>query len=547
MGFWGRIFGRKAETPVIPISALDPFSNRIYETYAGDKYPTSFGDTVLYDIDYWTLRERSKQLFYENKYAKGILRRLVTNEINTGLMVKSTPEETIIGVPEDSLVEWSEDVERRFRLWGANPDLVDYTGRSTWSMIQQAARLESLIAGDVLIVIRQDNVTKLPNIQLISGERVQTPASTQQIKRGHRIEHGVELDRNGRHVAYWHCSDPDPITGDVVEKRIPAFVDGNRRNAWLVYGSEKMLDEVRGQPLLSVILQSLKEIDRYKDATLRKATVNSILAMFIKKTEEKPSTWGMSGSASRKRSATVTDDDGSQRTFRIAEQIPGAVIETLNVGEEPVPHSTKGTDENFGVFESAVLSSISWSLELPPEILTLAFSSNYSASQAALNEYKIYLNKVRKYLGDAFYQPFYIEWLISSVLTGKIKAQGLIDSWRDPSKYDVFGAWVSAQWNGAIKPSTDLFKLVKGYQLMIEIGAMTRSQAAQELSGSSYILNSKQLKRENEQLAKAMEPLLKIQQQFDGGNNQSVDDAVAALGSSIESIEDQLSTIEGKN
>ena len=39
--------------------------------------------------------------------------------------------------------------------------------------------------------------------------------------------------------------------------------------------------------MLSVILQSLKEIDRYRDATQRKAAINAILAMFIKKTQDK--------------------------------------------------------------------------------------------------------------------------------------------------------------------------------------------------------------------------------------------------------------------
>ena len=50
----------------------------------GDKFAGGFGTTNVYThIDYWTLRERSGQLFRENLYAKGLVRRLITNEINT--------------------------------------------------------------------------------------------------------------------------------------------------------------------------------------------------------------------------------------------------------------------------------------------------------------------------------------------------------------------------------------------------------------------------------------------------------------------------------
>ena len=544
VGWFKKLFGRapKESTHTVSIDALDPFSQRVYEQYAGDKYPTSYGDTVEYEIDYWELRARSRQLFTSNKYAKGIIRRLLTNEINTGIMVKSTPEESIIGLEDDSLIEWSEDVENRFRLWGNNAQLVDYVGRKTWGSIQQAVRMESLISGDALVVLRQDKVTKLPNIQLVSGDRVRTPAGKKPLN-GNKIVEGVEINKSGRHVAFWHQSDPDPETGQIEETRIPAWVNTNgslRRNAWLVYGTEKLVDEVRGQPLLSVMLQSLREIDRYKDATLRKATVNSILAMFIKKNETKAGTLPITGAAARRNEATVTDGDGSTRNFKMAQFIPGAVIEELQVGEEPTVHSTSGTDVNFGTFEAAVLSAIAWSLEIPSEILILSFNANYSASQAALNEFKMYLNKVRKLLGDTFYQPLYIEWLLSSVLTGKIQASGLINAWRDPSQYDVFGAWVSAQWNGAIKPSTDLAKLVKGYQGMIDMGAITRHQTSQELSGTSFIQNAKQLERENTLLAQAMRPLLELKKEF---GEQMVDDAIEALGKSVDSVQMQIDDI----
>jgi len=287
------------------------------------------GATRIFTPDYWTLRERSNQLFTENLYARGLIRRLITNEINTGLTPESTPDEEIIGVAEDSLNDWTETVENRFGIWGKNPNLCDWKHKSTFGAIQRAARLEALISGDVLVVLRQSPATKLPMVQLVSGNKVQTPlGDNNNLRKGHKIRHGVEMNAAGRVVAYQVKQD------DGTFKRLPAFGEkSGRKISWLVYGTDKRLDDVRGQPILSLVLQSLKEIDRYSDSTQRKAVINSILAMFIKKTDDKPGTLPIQGGAVRKDTATVNDGDGGTRSFNIANQLPGMVVEELQTGK----------------------------------------------------------------------------------------------------------------------------------------------------------------------------------------------------------------------
>ena len=78
-----------------------------YAWDTGDKWNGGFGATEFLITDYWTLRARSKQLFESSHYARGLIRRLVTNEINTGLNLEATPEEVLLGKPEDSLADWS--------------------------------------------------------------------------------------------------------------------------------------------------------------------------------------------------------------------------------------------------------------------------------------------------------------------------------------------------------------------------------------------------------------------------------------------------------
>lgn len=492
-------------------------------TYDGEKFLGGFGATQLYDMDYWTLRARSSQLFTDNLYARGLIRRLITNEVNTGLTPEMMPDSDILGISEDDLQDWSESTENRFNIWGKNPEVCDFKKKDTFGKLQRITRMEALIDGDILVVLRQSRVTKLPMVQLISGGKVRTPLSDgASLRKGHDIVHGVETDKNGRVAAHWVQQD------DLTSKRVPAFGEKTgRRISWLVYGTEKRLDAVRGQPLLSIVLQSLKEIDRYRDSTQRKAVINSILAMFIKKTENKMGTLPLTGGAVRKSSTTVTDSDGSTRQFALQGQIPGMVIEELQQGEEPILKGGEGTDINFGVFEEAIIQAIAWANEIPPEILKLAFSNNYSASQAAINEFKIYLNLKWNEIGEEFCTPIEVEWLISETLLGGIKAPGLLKAWRDPNEYAIFGAWTSVEWYGSIKPSTDMLKQAKGSELLVANAWSTNAREARITTGTNFSKNVKRLKRENDQKVEALKPLAEFKRDFGGADN--MEDATQAL------------------
>lgn len=477
--------------------------------YDGDKFPGGFGETILYTPDYWELRERSNQLFTENLYARGIINRLVTNEINTGLMPDLAPIESVIGVQEDSLNDWIEDVENRYAIWAESPKNCDYLGRDTLGTIQRIIRNESLIEGDILVVLHQDAVTSLPKVQLVSGSNVRTPID-KVAQQGNEIYDGVEVDKNGRTVAHWIEKE------DFTSERIPAFgAKTGRAISWLVYGSQRRcgVENTRGEPLLSIILQSLKEIDRYRDSAQRKAVINSILAMFIKKSADTLGTLPMTGGAVRKDSVNVDDGSGDTRQLDFASMIPGFVAQDLAVGEEPVLKGGDGTDINFPLFEGAVLSGIAWSLEMPPEILTLSFSSNYSASQAAINEWKFYLNKTWGWFGDQALTPIKDEWLLSEVLVGKIQATGFLEAWRDPTKYDVYGAWTFTQWYGTIKPSTDLLKQVKGSELLINNFLSTHAREARVTNGTKFRTNAKKIKKENEVMVDANQPIVEAEMQ----------------------------------
>jgi capsid protein len=282
----------------------------------------------------------------------------------------------------------------------------------------------------------------------------------------------------------------------------------------------------------------LKEIDRYRDAAVRKAIINAIIAMFIRKDADKMGTRPMTGAAVRRGSGTVEDNSGTERTFNLSEFTPGVYFEELQTGEVPVPYSTQGTDVNFGAFEAAVLASIAWANEIPPEILQLGFSHNYSASQAAVNEFKMYLNSERSRIGEGLLQPIWIEELTSNVLLGKVDAPGYLEARQDPRQWDVYGAWTSADWSGAIKPAVDINKMADGFRKMTNEGWTTNERASREISGTKFRKNIKRLKKENELKAEALAPLVEAQRALAGGE--------APVAEALDTLESAIDALEGK-
>lgn len=497
----------RAEVPVVTLDDLQAadssgFLSGLYNFAHndGEKFTGGFGPTTIFFTDYWTLRARSRQLFTENLYARGLIRRLITNEINTGLELEALPDEQTLGYALGDLADWSENVENRLAIWARNPELCDHKYLDTFGSIQQKARQAALIEGDVLAVLRVNPQTMQPTIQLVPGGRITTPigAGAPKAAANETIRHGVRLDRAGRHLGFYI------ETSEGTWDYIPAYgPQSGRRVAWLVYGSDHLHDDVRGQPLLSLLLQSLKEIDRYRDSVQRKAVVNSILAMFIKKGQDKPGTRPLTAGAVRRDQAVVDDNsgEGGRRRYDITSAIPGMVIQELQQGEEPVGFNSAGVDLHFGQFEAAILRTVAWCNEVPPEILELSFEKNYSASQAALNEFKVYLNKIRRRLGEQFLTPIYKEWLIGQVRAGKIQAPGLIEAIRRVDGYDVVGAWIACEWCGQIKPSADILKTVRAYTEALNVGAITYSRAAREMFGTKFSRNVEQQRLEVAKLA----------------------------------------------
>jgi len=497
----------RSEKADYDLSASNFAWNFFSQIFDGEKYPGGMNqDLDFFYIDYWSLRRRSYKLFTENRYAAGLIKRLLTNEIHRGLILEATPISQILGITTDTLNDWSDDVEAKFGVWGEDPDLVSYDGLRTFGQIQYDVRKTALLSGDCLVVLRQHSKSQVPVIQLIDGGHVRTPLD----KTGNsKIKSGVELDAAGRQIAYYVQDTSDALNMKSI--RIPAFGRRTgRRVAWMVYGHKIRINDVRGMPALGIILQALKELDRYSDAEQRSAVINSILALFFTKDRPGIGTRPMTGGA--KRYDAVGEDSSTDtsisKQYNIASHSPGIILDQLPMGVKPESFNTVRPNVNYRVFEEAMMASFAWANEIPPNIYRLAFSSNYSASGGEINEFKMYLDRIRADIAADFNKPFYKEWLISMVLRDAISAPELLEAWRNPQDIFTAGAWFASEWAGAIKPSLRRILDIKAYVAAIKEGLATRDMACKEIWGRKFTTIIRRLNGENKEFVKGIQPLI---------------------------------------
>lgn len=490
----------RAISVVSPQRALNRFSarkqleimNTGYSNSGASKQKKSMrgwlfkGGSTKEDIDenLDTLRQRSRDLYMNSPLATGSLKTIRTNAVGYGLVLNSQIDYEFLGLSEDEADAWETQVEREFSLW-ADSLMADALQMHNFYELQQIAFLSFLASGETFVALpyrRHLEHWYGLRVQLIESDRISSPSGA-----SNNILSGVELGKYGEVVAY-HICNTHPLSSSSGKKewvRVEKFgKESGRQNLIHLMESERP-DQRRGVPLLSPVIESLKQLDRYTEAELTASLVSSLMTVFIETTDDDD------GSGSVIGEGIAEEDQVDQADETTVELAPGSVI-ALNPGEKATTSNPARNNTSFDPFVIAIMRQMGAALEIPYEVLVKHFTSSYSASRAALLEAWKMFKMRRTFMAKRFCQPIFEEWLTEAILIGRIHAPGFLE---DPL---IRKAYSQAEWNGPSQGQLDPLKEVNAAIKRVEAGYSTRAKETVELTGGDFWRNHAQRVREEE-------------------------------------------------
>lgn len=455
----------------------------VEEVFDGEKTQGELGAPLSYVPSYTSLSYRSWQAYTESDLAQIIVKAHVNWVVGSGLKLQAEPIDYVIkqeGFTFDK-EKFIKDAEFRFRLFAKTNDSV-FNGMMNFNKLQRIAYLNAAIGGDVLCILRIGE-NGLPNMQLIDGIFIQTPGMDkieEARKRGNEIIHGIEVDKDKRHILYYILNKE----GEFTEVEAKGKKSG-REVAFMFYGSEYRIDSVRGMPLLSAVLEKIKKLDRYNEAIVGGAEERAKVPWTFEHDQhsagENPDLSKLGGMLSGDEAPVDSNiiDMTAQTTAikRTWEKEPynlpvGAKLKKLDSGME----------KDQDAFTTGNFIYICAALEIPYEVALMKYVNSFSSSRMASQSFLFILHIKRTLFNDGCLSKFYNEFLDKQILTGKIKAEGYFTA-RNKNDVILLQAYRNSRFTGPGVPQADPGREVKAEVEKINNNLSTHEQAIERLNG----------------------------------------------------------------
>jgi capsid protein len=460
--------------------------------YDGEKTVGEIGSIRRYVIDHAALSLRGYQSYLDSDITHDIINKFCMWVVGSGLKVQAEPVEDVIASESFDRRQFSRVIEQRFALYSKSKEC-HFSGEMNLHTLAFEALKNAWLAGDVLVVNRV--VRGMPKVELIEGTRIQTPPqrmlnSAALRQSGIKVINGVELDKNNRHLAY-HVR-----RKNLQWERIPAIGRSTgRRRAWLLYGHRYRIEDVRGIPIITAVMETLAKMERYKEATVGAAEEVSKVALAVEHqlggTGENPWQNEFSeaiGIAQRMEDiASASTGDGYDNAKKIARST-GKQAFNLPPGAKLTSTKAEVTD-GFDKFYMTMFNLLSAAIGPPPEVALGKYDSNFSASRAALKdwEHTIDVNRV-KYAGENFYKPFYHLFLRTQAIQGKIPMTPMMMQALEGNDPIMKEAIINCRFIGVGVPHIDPVKEVKAERA--KLGPKFADAPLTSLAAATEALNS---------------------------------------------------------
>ena len=472
---------------------VDPYGRPVQasfgESYRGASYTRSMqgwrppsGDPayhITHDIE--LLRRRSHDLVRNTPMALAAVSTSVTNTIGPGLRCYPKIDADALNMTEEQAAEWENNVRREFELF-CTPCL-DITRTMDFLRMQELVFRTTLVSGDCFALFprveRPGDIPYKTRIQLIEGERVINRDYGGDIQ---GYNNGIKRDEYGAPLSYTIASgEIESLSGGAVTfTDVPAYgaLSGRKNVLHIMFPTRP--NQPRGVPMLSPVIEMLKQVTRLTESELMASVVASMYTVFVKSLDE----MGPQGAMGTDLAPDRKEENAPNYALE-----SGAVV-VMDPGEEIQTADPSRPNDSFDPFFMAMMRMIGSALEIPSDLLLKHFPSSYSASRAAMLMAWKHFEQRRQLIAFYFCQPVYDMFLEEAVLLGRVDAPGYLS---DPM---IRHAYSQCDWVGSPFGTVDPVKDANAQKLLVELGVKTRSRVTRETTGENWEDTIRQIKHE---------------------------------------------------
>lgn len=411
------------------------------------------------------LRKRSRDLYMSSALISALLMTLRDGVIGRGLRLNAEPDAFYLGLELDGLSAWKQRTEGLFERWARRCGLND----ESFDDVLRLVFFSAILSGDCFVNVVLD---PWPKLQVIESDRVFTPMDRMADS---YTRCGIKFSKRGRAVGYFVAMEHPADNPNPAYRYIQRF-DYERGGMIHIHVPFERPDQVRGIPLVSRVIGSMKQLDRYIDAEQIAAIITSKFTVFLNHPQDV--SWDNPTPANPDTAPMALGD--------------GTIIHTYD-GATPTFANPTRPVANFDAFVGSITRQICAALGMPSEIVLRSYNASYSASRAAILDadrtYRVYRKQLTSQLSDAVYAL----WLGIAIKAGMIEAPGYFDD------YHTRLAWCGCTWFSDALPSLDPTKEVQAAQMRIDAGLTTYARETEELTGMDAAATLATLAWENAQ------------------------------------------------
>jgi lambda family phage portal protein len=396
------------------------------------------------------IRARSRDLSYNNEYARKFLQMVATHIVGpAGFTLQALAAD---GQKPDRLAR--DAIESAFYQWGQR-GICEATGRMGFAELQRLVVETVARDGEALLLRRRgaDNAFGY-ELKLVEIDRLPVHKNDT-LKGGNKIVMGVELNADGRAVAYWlNMGELETATAQTVSlTRIPAD------DVIHLYRPGRP-EQHRGLPWMHPVMTGLKMLAGYEEAAIVAARVGAAKMGFYTSPD---------GTAD-----PLADDHVEGEFYQDAEAgafsvlPPGYKFESW---DPDYPH------QGYEAFVKSRLRSIASGLGIAYHTLANDLADvNYSSARAGTIEERDNWIVLQNWLVDGLLRPVFNDWLAEALKKGAIvMAMGSALPVAKAAKWGVH------EWQGRRWTWVDPLKDIEAAKLAISSGlASPYSIAAQQ-------------------------------------------------------------------